>query len=148
MRWTVLNNKVQWSVSCNRRRKKQILGYCCVQSIVLLTTDTSMSWLRILMFMYFELHWQRTSGVPFYQRRGTKTRTRCLDIKQLSAVLGDRLSQALIGFHSFTGCDSVSSLILGAWKDGTAEATEQGQTSHGHIHQPRQVVWCYTAGVW
>ena len=34
---------------------------------------------------------------------------RYLDIKQLSAVLGDRLSQALIGFHSFTGCDSVSS---------------------------------------
>ena len=61
------------------------------------------------MFMYFELHWQRTPRVPFYQRRGTKTRTRYLDIKQLSAVLGDRLSQALIGFHSFTGCDSVSS---------------------------------------
>ena len=32
-----------------------------------------------------------------------------MDIKQLRAVLGDRLSQALIGFHSFTGCDSVSS---------------------------------------
>ena len=62
------------------------------------------------MFMYFEWHWQRTSIVPFfYQRRGTKTRMRYLDIKQLSAVLGDRLSQALIGFHSFTGYDSVSS---------------------------------------
>ena len=35
---------------------------------------------------------------------------RYLDIKQLSAVLGDRLSQALMGFHSVTGCDSVSSL--------------------------------------
>ena len=57
--------------------------------------------------MYFALHCQRTSRVPFYQRRGTKTRTRY--IKQLSAVLGDRLSQALIGFHSFTGCDSVRS---------------------------------------
>ena len=32
-----------------------------------------------------------------------------MDIKQLSAVLCDRLSQTLIGFHSFTGCDSVSS---------------------------------------
>ena len=61
------------------------------------------------MFMYFDLHWHRTSRVTFYQRRGTKTRTRYLDIKQLSAVLGDRLSQALIGFHSFTGRDSVSS---------------------------------------
>ena len=63
------------------------------------------------MFMNFALHWQRTSRVLFYQRRGTKTRARYLDIKQLSAVLGDNimLSQALIGFHAFTGCDSVSS---------------------------------------
>ena len=61
------------------------------------------------MFMYSALHWQRTSIVSLYQRRGTKTRTRYLDIKQFSAVLGDRLSQALIGFQAFTGCDSVSS---------------------------------------
>ena len=47
------------------------------------------------MFMYFALHWQRTSRVTIHQRRGTKTRTRYLDIKQLSAVLGDGLSQAL-----------------------------------------------------
>ena len=26
----------------------------------------------------------------------------------MRAVLGDRLSQALLGFHAFTGCDSVS----------------------------------------
>ena len=44
----------------------------------------------------------------FYQKRGTKTRTRYLDIKQVRAVLGDRLSQALLEFHAFTGCDSVS----------------------------------------
>ena len=31
-----------------------------------------------------------------------------MDIKQVRAVLGDRLSQALLGFHAFTGCDSVS----------------------------------------
>ena len=68
-----------------------------------------------------------------------------LDIKQVSAVLGDRLSQALIGFHSFTGCDSVSS--FSEVKDRTAEATVKGQTSHGPIHQHRQVVGCYTAGL-
>ena len=44
----------------------------------------------------------------FYQKRGTKPRTRHLDIKQVRAVLGDRLSQTLLGFHAFTGCDSVS----------------------------------------
>ena len=70
-----------------------------MQSIMHLTTDTSMSWLylrTVMLNMYFALHWQRTSRVPFYQRRGTKTRMRYLDIKQLNAVLGDRLSQALI----------------------------------------------------
>ena len=61
------------------------------------------------MFMYFALHLQRTSRVPFYQRRGTKARTRYLDIKQLSAAVGDWLSQALTIFNAFTGCDSVSS---------------------------------------
>ena len=34
------------------------------------------------MFMYVALHWQRTSIVPFYQIRGTKTRTRYL-VKKL-----------------------------------------------------------------
>ena len=61
------------------------------------------------MFMNFALHWQRISRVPFYQRIGTKMRTRYLDIKQLIAVLHDMLSKALIGFHAFTGCDAVSS---------------------------------------
>ena len=44
----------------------------------------------------------------FHQKRVTKTRTRYLDIKQVRTVLGDRLSQALLGVHAFTGCDSVS----------------------------------------
>ena len=43
-----------------------------------------------------------------YQKRGTSTRVRYMDIRKLMAVLGDKLSQALIAFHAFTGCDTVS----------------------------------------
>ena len=58
------------------------------------------------MFMNFALHWQRTSIVPFYQRTERNyNEGEVLGIKQLSAVLGDMLSQALIGFHAFIDCD-------------------------------------------
>ena len=42
--------------------------------------EYNLSWLylRTVMFMYFALHWQRTSIVTFYQIRGTKTRMRYL----------------------------------------------------------------------
>ena len=43
-----------------------------------------------------------------------------MDIKKLRAVLGDKKSCALIGFHAFTGCDSVSAFAArgktGSWK--------------------------------
>ena len=50
----------------NRHRKKQTLGYSCMNDMNL-TTDTSMSLLsqRTLIFMYFALHLQRTSRVRF-----------------------------------------------------------------------------------
>ena len=38
-----------------------------------------------------------------YQKRGTSTRVRYMDIRKLMAVWGDKLSQALIAFHAFTG---------------------------------------------
>ena len=44
-----------------------------------------------------------------YQKKwGTSTRVRYMDIRKLSTVLGDKLSQALIAFHAFAGCDTVS----------------------------------------
>ena len=38
-----------------------------------------------------------------YQKRGTSTRVRYMDIRKLMAVWGDKLSQALNAFHAFTG---------------------------------------------
>jgi len=46
---------------------------------------------------------------PMYQKCGTKNRLRFIDITKLRRLLGDRVSDALIGMHSFTGCDTVSS---------------------------------------
>ena len=46
-----------------------------------------------------------------YQKRGISTRVRYMDIRKLMAVLGDKLSQALIAFHAFTGCDTVSAFV-------------------------------------
>ena len=80
----------------------------------------------------------------FYQKRGTKTRTRYLDIKQVRTVLGDRLSQALLGCHAFTGCDSVSA-FSGRGKTGPLKQLRK-DTQVMDTHQPRQVVGCYTAG--
>ena len=58
---------------CNRHRKKQTLGYCCMNDMHL-TTDTSMSLLshRTMMFMYFSLHLQRTSRVHFIGKEELK----------------------------------------------------------------------------
>jgi len=43
-----------------------------------------------------------------YQKCGTKSRTRYIDISKLSQALGSGISNALIGMHAFTGCDTVS----------------------------------------
>lgn len=43
-----------------------------------------------------------------YQKTGTQNRTRYINISNLAQCLGDDLSDALIGMHAFTGCDSTS----------------------------------------
>jgi len=47
-------------------------------------------------------------GVPLFQRCGTQTRTRLIDIGTLYSVIGPDVCKALIGLHTFTGCDTVS----------------------------------------
>lgn len=45
---------------------------------------------------------------PLFQKCGTKTRVRYLDINKLHQSLGDGICNALVGMHAFTGCDTVS----------------------------------------
>jgi hypothetical protein len=46
---------------------------------------------------------------PFIMKCGTRTRTKIIDIRRVAASVGTVACHALIGLHSFTGCDTVSS---------------------------------------
>ena len=63
-----------------------------------------------------------------YQKRGTSTRVRYMDIRKLRAVLGDKLSQALIAFHAFTGCDTVSASV-GRGKTGLLKQLKKNEVA-------------------
>ena len=69
-------------------------------------------------------------GIPasLYQKRGTSTRVRYMDIRKLRAVLGDKLSHALIAFHAFTGCDSVSA-FSGRGKTGPLKQLKKDEVA-------------------
>ena len=45
-----------------------------------------------------------------FQKCGTRTRTRLVDIVKVAASVGVDVCRALIGMHAYTGCDSVSAL--------------------------------------
>lgn len=46
-------------------------------------------------------------GASLFQKSGTRTRTKVADIRKVAATLGIDVCGALIGMHSFTGCDTV-----------------------------------------
>ena len=54
------------------------------------------------------LAFQNRIKVPLFQKSGTKNRTNLLDIEKIVAHVGQDVCDALIGLHSFTGCDTVS----------------------------------------
>ena len=47
-------------------------------------------------------------GASLFQKCGTKARRRVVDISKVAATIGMRVCRALIGMHTFTGCDTVS----------------------------------------
>ena len=57
------------------------------------------------------LSFAKDIAASLYQKRGTKTRTQFMNISQLRLALGDVVCGALIGFHAFSGCDSVSAFV-------------------------------------
>ena len=64
-------------------------------SVILVSEDTHVFVLLIA--------FAKEIPASLYRKRGTSTRVRYMDIRKLRAVLGDKLSQALIAFHAFTG---------------------------------------------
>lgn len=61
-----------------------------------------------------------TIDISIYQKFGTKNRTRYADVTRIGSSQGQSVCDSLIGLHTFTGCDSVSSFAgkgkLGALK--------------------------------
>ena len=51
-----------------------------------------------------------------------------MDIRKLRAVWGDKLSQALIAFHAFTGCDTVSA-FAGRGKTGPLKQLKKDEVA-------------------
>ena len=47
-------------------------------------------------------------GASLFQKSGTRTRTKVAGIRKVAATLGIDVYRALIGMHSFTGCNTVS----------------------------------------
>ena len=89
-----------------------------------------------------------------FKKCGTKNRIRYLDITKLCQGLGDGFCNALIGMHTYTGCESASLAgpVLGTIHGPIHEAASiHMQTVHsihenrGHQHRPppafRHVAW-------
>ena len=51
---------------------------------------------------------QEKIRAPMYQRCGTKTRIRLVDISKVGTSIDNKVCRALVGMHAYTGCDSVS----------------------------------------
>jgi len=73
------------------------------QTVIVISEDTDVFVLL--------LSFAKDIPATLYQKRGTKTRTQFVDISLLRLSLGDELCGALLGFHAYTGCDTVSSFV-------------------------------------
>ena len=62
-----------------------------------------------------------------YQKVGTKTRQKYIDITKIVNSLGKDVCKAVIGLHAFTGCDNG---LCVCWKR-KAECTETYQEDYG-----------------
>lgn len=67
------------------------------EAVVIYSEDTDV-------FMCLAFH----VGAPLFQKCGTKSRRRIVDIRKVAATVGIDVCRALIGMHAYTGCDTVS----------------------------------------
>ena len=90
-------------------RKKQTGAYFSMlpmllergyQAVVICSEDTD------VFIMCLAFHGK--IGAPLFQKCGTKTRTRVVDIRKVAATVGIDVCRALVGMHAYTGCDTTS----------------------------------------
>ena len=53
------------------------------------------------------LAFRYNTHASLFQKCGTQTRTRFIDISNVAASVGPDVCKALLGMHAFTGCDTV-----------------------------------------
>jgi hypothetical protein len=63
-------------------------------------------------------------NVPLFQKSGTSKRCHYVDIRKAAQEIGDGICKAILGFHAFTGCDSVSA-FAGRGKLSTLKRLKQ-----------------------
>ena len=84
------------------------------QGVVIISEDTDVF---VLAAVYVA---NEIPNVQIYQKRGTTSRTRFVNISAITNSLGTKLARSLPGLHAFTGCDTVSTFAgqgkLKAWK--------------------------------
>ena len=70
------------------------------KSVILVVEDTDV--------MILCLAFSGNINCQMHMRCGTKNRSRLISINKLTSNLGNDICKALLGFHAFSGCDSVS----------------------------------------
>ena len=70
------------------------------QAVVICSEDTDV--------FIMSLAFHDKIGAPLFQKCGTKTQRRVVDIRKVAATVGVDVCRALIGMHAYTGCDTVS----------------------------------------
>ena len=70
------------------------------QAVVICSEDTDV--------FILSLAFHAEVGAALFQKCGTKTRRRVVDISKVAATVGEGVCKALIGMHAYTGCDTVS----------------------------------------
>ena len=89
----------QWKCRSYAAAKRRLsLVYCYVQggydAVVVSSEDTDVFALL--------LAFSNSIDASLFQKCGTQTRTRLIDISKLVATIGEDVCQALVGLHSFT----------------------------------------------
>ena len=97
------------------------------RSVVMTAEDTDI--------MVISLGLNRDIPCSIYQKSGTKNRTRYIDISKLASSLGEKVCDALIGYHSFTGCDTVSAFA------GRGKLSALKLLKKGHLPRDFQPTW-------
>lgn len=77
-------------------------GNC--KSVVIVSEDTDV--------LILCLAFQARISCSLYQKCGTQTRVRYIDISKVKQAVGEDVSKTLPGVHSFTGCDSQLAPLL------------------------------------